>query len=137
MYLSGTDITSREASTYHPLSSNRQLTSKFLFFILYPCNSKMYRLLSCIVHKFYLCQVSLSFNFRMGRSTVCTIIKETCEAVSRVLAKDFVKAPSCALDWEGISREFEKRWNFPNCVGMYVPYTVAILYHTIFISRSD
>ena len=91
MYLSGTDITSREASTYHPLSSNRQLTSKFLFFI-YPCNSKMYRLLSCIVHKFYLCQVSLSFNFRMGRSTVCTIIKETCEAVSRVLAKDFVKA---------------------------------------------
>ena len=91
MYLSGTDITSREASTYHPLSSNRQLTSKFLFFIIYPCNSKMYRLLSCIVHKFYLCQVSLSFNFRMGRSTVCTIIKETCEAVSRVLAKDFVK----------------------------------------------
>ena len=72
----------------------------------------------------------------MGRSTVCTIIKETCEAVSRVLAKDFVKAPSCALDWEGISREFEKRWNFPNCVGMYVPYAVAVLYHTIFISRS-
>ena len=136
MHLSGTDITSREASTYHPLSSNRQLTSKFLFFI-YPCNSKMYRLLSFIVRKFYLYQVSLSFNFRMGRSTVCTIIKDTCEAVSRVLAKDVVKAPSCALDWEGISREFEKRWNFPNCVGMYVPYTVAILYHTIFISRSD
>ena len=48
VYLSGTDITSREASTYHPLYSNRQLTSKFLFFI-YPCNSKMYRSLSCIV----------------------------------------------------------------------------------------
>ena len=91
MYLSDTDITSREASTYHPLSSNRQLTSKFLFFI-YTWNSKMCRSLSCIVHKFYLCQVSLSFNFPMGRSTVCTIIKETCEAVSRVLAKDFVMA---------------------------------------------
>ena len=50
----------------------------------------MYRSLSCIVHKFYLCQVSLSFNFRMGRSTVRTIIKEAYEAVSRVLAKDFV-----------------------------------------------
>ena len=137
MYLSGTDITSREASTYHPLSSNRQLTSKFLFFI-YPCNSKMYRLLSCIVHKFYLCQVSSSFNFRMGRSTVCTIIKETCVAVSRVQAKDFVKAHLVLLTGRE-SAESSRRggWNFPNCVGMYVPYTVAILYHTIFISRSD
>ena len=68
----------------------------------------------------------------MGRSTVCTIIKEMCEVVPRVLAKDYVKAPSSALDWEGINREFENRWNFPNCVGMYVPYTVTKL-----DSRSD
>ena len=76
--------------------------------------------------------MSLSFNFLIGRSTVCTIIKETCEAVSRVLAKDYLKAPSCALDWEGISRVSEKRWNFPNCVGMYVPYTVAIYFTKLY-----
>ena len=109
VYLSGTDITSREASTYHPLSSNRQLTSKFLFFI-YPCNSKMYRSLSCIVHfARSLCHLIFVWVDRLYvRSTVCTIIKETCEAVSRVLAKDFVKGPSCALDWEGISRELRR-----------------------------
>ena len=134
MYLSGTDITSREASTYHPLSSNGQLTSKY-FLKIYSCNSKVHHSLNSYYNFFG--QVSLSFNFRMGRLTVCTIIKETCEVVSRVLAKDYVKAPSSALDWEVISREFENRWNFPNCVGMYVPYTVTKLDHTILFSRSD
>ena len=40
---------------------------------------------------------------------MCLIIRETCEAVSKVLAKDYLKAPPCPLDWEGISREFEMR----------------------------
>ena len=62
----------------------------------------------------------MSFNFRMGRSTVGTVIKETCDVISRVVTNEYVKALSCARDWEGISKEFEKRWNFPNCVGMYI-----------------
>ena len=88
-------------------------------------------------------QVSLSLNFCMVRSTVCTFIKDTCEVVSRVLTKEYVKALSCALDWEGISREFEKRWNFLNCVGMYIhvcsihcSYTSSIMIIK-FISRND
>ena len=71
---------------------------------------------------FYHFQVSLSFNFRMGRSTVCKIIKDTCEVISRVVTKEYVKVPSCALDSERISKEFENKWNFPNCVGMYILY---------------
>ena len=85
----------------------------------------------------------MSFNFRMGRSTVCTIIKETCEVISRVLTNEYVKVPSCARDWKGISKEFELRWNFPNCVGMYIhvssincSYT-SVLRLLTFISRSD
>ena len=32
-------------------------------------------------------QVSLSFNFGMGRSTVCSILRETCEALWEVLVE--------------------------------------------------
>ena len=62
-------------------------------------------------------QVSLSFNFRIGRSTVSGIIRETCSALSTVLQPEYVKAPSSEEDWRDISKEFEKIWNFPHCIG--------------------
>ncbi|KAL5506531.1 hypothetical protein EMCRGX_G008191 [Ephydatia muelleri] len=39
-------------------------------------------------------QVSLSFSFRLGRSTVSTILSETCGVIWDVLVKEYVKAPS-------------------------------------------
>ena len=51
---------------------------------------------------------------------MCSVILETCKAIWAALGKDFVKAPTCEADWVAISREFERRWNFPNCVGMLV-----------------
>ena len=62
-------------------------------------------------------QTSLSFNFRIGRSTVSNIVKETCSAIWDVLVKDYVKAPSTAEDWRGIGFQFAQLWNFPNCIG--------------------
>ena len=64
-------------------------------------------------------QVSLSFSFRLGRSTVCGIIRETCDVIWNVLAEEYVRAPSSIAEWEGISKEFYLRWNFPHCVGMF------------------
>lgn len=62
-------------------------------------------------------QVSLSFNFRMGRSTVCGIVRETCDAIWSALQPQYVKAPSCEAEWVGVSKQFEQIWNFPNCLG--------------------
>ena len=62
-------------------------------------------------------QVSLSFNFRIGRSTVCNIPHETCSAIWQVLCNEFVKAPSTEDEWRGISAQFGQIWNFPNCIG--------------------
>lgn len=69
------------------------------------------------IYTFYYQQVSLSFNFRMGRSTVCSILKETCEAIWTALQPEYVKAPSCEAEWVRVSRQFEQIWNFPNCLG--------------------
>ena len=62
-------------------------------------------------------QVSLSFNYRMGRSTVCGIVRETCEAIWKALQPVYVRAPSSQQEWNGVSDAFESMWNFPHCVG--------------------
>ena len=62
-------------------------------------------------------QVSLSFNFRIGRSTICGIVRETSQAIWDALNTLYVRAPSNQQEWKGISDQFESQWNFPNCVG--------------------
>ena len=64
-------------------------------------------------------QVSLSFSYRLGRSTVCGILKETCEAIWKVLMPEYVRAPGSMLEWEGVSNQFERIWNFPHCIGEF------------------
>ena len=70
----------------------------------------------CVVKKSVL-QVSLSFNFRLGKSTVCSVLRETCEVLWTVLGKEYVRAPVSVAEWEEISRDFLLKWNFPNCIG--------------------
>ena len=93
----------------------------------------------CAVIQLLLClyfRVSFSFNFRIGRSTVCSILEETCEAIYAELKKDFVKAPSVE-EWEGISREFYQTWKFPHCLGILkqTSYQVTMIIHVYFYSQ--
>lgn len=62
-------------------------------------------------------QISLSFSFRVAKSTVSRIIKETCEALWHALHPVYVKAPSTEEEWIGVSNQFERIWHFPNCLG--------------------
>ena len=64
--------------------------------------------------------MSLSFNFRIGRSTVCGIVRETCEALWNVLHSKYVQAPSSEDQWIALSRQFEHLWNFPNCIDIII-----------------
>ena len=67
----------------------------------------------------------------MGRSTVSGIVKQTCEVIWEVLQSEYVRAPLCEGDWEGISRQFEQVWNFPHCIGttecMYMKIEIYLL----------
>ena len=62
-------------------------------------------------------QASLSFNYRLGRSTVYAIVRETCSVIWQVLCPEFVKPPSSEEEWKGVSEGFHRQWNFPNCLG--------------------
>ena len=76
------------------------------------------------LHSIFLCSYlasgdsynSLRNRFRLGLSTVHYIIKETCDAIWEELVDEHMPIPKLQ-DWERIAKRFEKRWNFPNCVG--------------------
>ena len=71
-------------------------------------------------------QQSMAFNFRMGRTTVCKIIQETCEVMWFALKEDFITAPQSEQDWKAISSKFYEEWDFPNCLGALDGKHVAI-----------
>ncbi len=60
--------------------------------------------------------LSLSLGFRIGHSTCCVIIRETCRAFYEVLAPDYLSAPTTD-GWTSIAEDFDRFWDFPNCIG--------------------
>ena len=74
-------------------------------------------------------QTSISFNFRVGRSTVCNTVYETCCVLWKVLHMEYVQFSSTTQDWIGISQQFWRKWNFPNCLGNTISSNSESLYY--------
>ena len=61
---------------------------------------------------------TISSSYRMSDTTVGRIVKETCNCLWNVLKeKDYIKSPKNSDEWKEISKCFEAKWNFPNCLG--------------------
>ena len=59
---------------------------------------------------------TISFSFRIGVSTVATIVEETCDALWNNLVDEYMPVPT-EDSWQGIAGRFQQTWNFPNCIG--------------------
>ena len=59
---------------------------------------------------------SVANSYRLGYSTVCSILIEVCRAIWTALKDEFVAFPSRA-QFEEIARDFWRVWNYPNCLG--------------------
>lgn len=62
-------------------------------------------------------QESLYLSFRIGQSTISTIIREVCSAIVEALREEYLRMPSCEDEWRVIANDFGNRWNFHNCIG--------------------
>ena len=61
---------------------------------------------------------SLSQAFRVGVSTICTFIPKVCKAIADAYQQEaFPLKKARAADWEAIAQVFERRWQFPHCIG--------------------
>nr|XP_039248879.1 protein ALP1-like [Styela clava] len=61
-------------------------------------------------------QLDLAFSFRIGHSTVGTILRETMSALWKELVNEVMPPPS-PKKWLEIAKEFNFRWQCPNCIG--------------------
>ena len=60
---------------------------------------------------------SLSFQVRIGKTTVSNIVMEVCDAIYDVLGKDFFQTPNQAEKWNEIAEMFNSTWNILNNFG--------------------
>ena len=60
---------------------------------------------------------SLYFQFRISRPAISYIVTEVCEAIHKKLAPSYFKVPSSEQERFQITKQFEEKWNFPNCLG--------------------
>ncbi|XP_062389288.1 uncharacterized protein LOC134077601 [Sardina pilchardus] len=69
---------------------------------------------------------SLSYQFRIGCSTIRAIIPETCAAIYQVLSEKYLKCPNTTTEWLKVAEGFQKSWQFPHCLGALDGKHVAI-----------
>ncbi|XP_067122841.1 uncharacterized protein [Centruroides vittatus] len=60
---------------------------------------------------------SLSYTFRVGRTTVTKIVRETCFAIWKRLKGTYMKVSQTEEEWQNIAEGFFERWQLPNCCG--------------------
>ena len=62
-------------------------------------------------------QQSQSFNFRIGRSTVCVITREMSAVMWEALNNIYLNFPKTQEDFKKAAEEFQQEWGFPHCMG--------------------
>ncbi|XP_050664336.1 uncharacterized protein LOC126964989 [Leptidea sinapis] len=77
----------------------------------------------------------LKFSSIISSQALGRIIPETCEAIYKVPQRIFLQFPRSKEEWKDVAKVFEKRWNFPHCLGAMDGKHIAIfLLSTINIS---
>ena len=57
------------------------------------------------------------FSSRLPRNSLSTVMREVCTAIHEEYETEVVKCPSTPEEWKAIRDGFQRRWQFPHCLG--------------------
>lgn len=60
---------------------------------------------------------SLSYNFRLVRSTICKIVPEVLKSICECMQDENIKLPVTTNEWNEVEQIFINKLNFLNCCG--------------------
>ena len=90
-----------------------------LFSSFIPCKFDKNKINSSIIYFRFLATgdsyKTISFSYRIGKSTIVSIILEVCDAIWQHLQPLYMPVPQ--EDWRAIAKAFQEQWQFPNCIG--------------------
>ena len=58
---------------------------------------------------------SLSYQYRISTSAISCFVPDVCEVIYDVLVDEYMKFPQNKEEWLHLAKEYEERWQFPNC----------------------
>ena len=76
-------------------------------------------------------QQSLSFSFRMGKTTVSNIVTETSNAIYQVLKEKYLSALPTKGEQLKISQELKENWNMPHTIVCIDGKHIRIVYQKV------
>ena len=60
---------------------------------------------------------SLSYQFRVGRSTISKFLPEVCRAIQDEFTREYLRCSTTPDEWKELEREFRIRWNAQHALG--------------------
>ena len=69
---------------------------------------------------------SLMYGFRVAHNTISKVVKEVCEAIVAEYANEVIMCPTTEAEWREVAELFQRRWNFPHCLGALDGKHVAV-----------
>jgi len=59
---------------------------------------------------------TLMYGFRVAHNTICSIVRDVCEAIVSAYAGDVIQTPTEPEEWKAIADQFAAKWQFPHAI---------------------
>ena len=60
---------------------------------------------------------SLMYQYRVSEVSISRFVPEVCQVIIESFLEEYMSLPDSKEKWLSVAKEFEEKWQFPNCVG--------------------
>ena len=62
---------------------------------------------------------SLMYQYRVSEVSISRFVPEVCQVIIESFMEEYMSLPDSKEKWLSVAKEFEEKWQFPNCVGAF------------------